>query len=210
MICGIDEAGRGPVLGDLVIAGLCCNDEDENPLRRIGVRDSKVLTPRRREELFKTLTTGYIYEIVSITPSQIDKLRLRFTLNEIEAMAFARIIDKLKPSKAYIDCADVVPKNFRNVIEANLHHECSLIIEHKADERYPVVAASSVIAKVTRDAGIKRLSQEYGPMGSGYPSDPATKEFLSRWLRKHRSYPPFARRSWKTASRAANLSLHDF
>lgn len=210
MICGIDEAGRGPVFGDLVIAGLCCNAEDESTLRRIGVKDSKVLTPGKREGLFKTLTKDYTYEIVSITPSQLDKLRLRCTLNEIEAMAFARIIDKLKPSKAYIDCADVVPKNFKRAIKANLSHDCSLIIEHRADERYPVVAASSVIAKVTRDAGIKRLSREYGPIGSGYPSDPATREFLSRWLREHHSYPPFARRSWKTASRAANLSLHDF
>lgn len=210
MICGIDEAGRGPVLGDLVIAGLCCNPEEESVLRRIGVKDSKVLTPRRREELFKTLTKEYTYEIVSIPPSQIDKLRLHSSLNEIEAVAFARIIDKLRPARAYIDCADVVPRNFKNAIEATLRHKCRLIIEHRADERYPVVAAGSVIAKVTRDAGIKRLSREYGPMGSGYPSDPATREFLSRWLREHRSYPPFVRRSWKTASRAANLSLHDF
>jgi ribonuclease HII len=210
MICGIDEAGRGPVLGDLVVAGLCCPAEEENTLAEMGVRDSKALAPSRREELFQLLTKSYPYEVVVITPAQLDKLRIRYTLNEIEAAAFARIIDRLKPSMVFIDCAGASRRSFRKAIETSLRHKCSLVVEHRADERYPAVAAASIIAKVTRDEGIKRLSRTYGPMGSGYPSDPATREFLSRWLREHRSYPPFARRSWKTASRAANSSLLDF
>jgi ribonuclease HII len=176
----------------------------------MGVRDSKTLTPSRREEIFRFLTRRYPYEVVVITPAQLDKLRLRYSLNEIEAAAFARIINSLKPSTVFIDCAGASLRSFRKAIETSLRHKCSLVVEHKADEKYPVVAAGSIIAKVTRDEGIKELSRTYGYVGSGYPSDPATREFLSRWLRKHGSYPPFARRSWKTASKAANLSLHDF
>jgi|TARA_B100001964_G_scaffold228142_1_gene278884 ribonuclease HII len=210
MICGLDEAGRGPVLGDLVVAGICCNEEDVKILKEIGVNDSKVLSPKKREKLFKILTRDYLFDIVSISPQQLDKLRLKYTLNVIEAIAFAKIIDRLKPSKAYIDCADPIPNNFKNAIEQNLQHECRLVIEHKADQKYPVVSAGSIIAKVTRDAKIKMLSQEYGSIGSGYPADPITREFLSKWIRKYRSYPPFVRKSWKTTSKTANLKIDDF
>lgn len=210
MICGIDEAGRGPVLGDLVIAGLCCPSGEESVLSERGVKDSKALSPSRRKELYRFLTRNYPYEVVLITPAQLDKLRLRYTLNEIEAAAFAGIINKLKPSRVFIDCAGSSPRSFRKAIKAGLKHKCSLVVECRADKRYPVVAAGSIIAKVMRDEGIKKLSRIYGSMGSGYPADPATREFLSRWLRKHGSYPPFVRRSWKTASRVGNLSLLEF
>lgn len=210
MICGIDEAGRGPVFGDLVIAGFGCEPEDETFLRDIGVRDSKVLSPVKRKKIYETLIATYQYEVVVITPSQLDKLRQKYSLNEIEASAFAEIINRLQPSRAYVDCASVSLKGFTREIRATLKCDCDLIVEHKADKKYPVVAAGSIIAKVIRDAGIQSLAETYGSIGSGYPSDPVTMEFLERWVREHRSYPPFARRSWKTASRAGNMSLHDF
>lgn len=210
MICGIDEAGRGPVFGDLVIAGLACEPEEEEKLRELGVKDSKALSPSRREKLYDALVHGYPYKVVIITPSQLDRLRQRYSLNDIEATAFADILNRLRPAKAYLDCASASQKKFTRAVEAGLRFGCDLVVEHKADERYPVVSAGSIIAKVTRDKGIKTLAETYGSIGSGYPSDPATKEFLSRWIKEHRSYPPFARRSWKTASRAGNLSLHDF
>jgi ribonuclease HII len=210
MICGIDEAGRGPVLGDLVIAGLCCKREDEDLLREIGVKDSKVLSPSKREEIYETLVSRYPFEVVVITPAQLDKLRQRYSLNEIEASAFADIINRLQPSSAFVDCAGVSETGFAKAVKRGLRVDCSLVVEHKADERYPVVAAGSILAKVIRDRGIRALSRMYGAIGSGYPSDPVTVEFLHRWIREHRSYPPFARKSWKTSSRAGNLTLHDF
>ncbi len=210
MICGIDEAGRGPVFGDLVIAGVACEPGEEGEMRELGVKDSKALSPSKREEIYEKLIRMYPYEVVVITPSELDKMRLKYTLNEIEASAFAEIINRLQPSRAYLDCASASQRGFTRDVKASLRSECELIVEHKADERYPVVAAGSIVAKVTRDRGIKVLAETYGSIGSGYPSDPVTKEFLSRWIREHRSYPPFARKSWKTASRAGNLSLHDF
>ena len=210
MICGIDEAGRGPVLGDLVIAALGCEPGDEDFLREIGVKDSKVLSPSTRERIYEALVSRFPFEVVVITPAQLDKLRQKYSLNEIEASGFAYIINRLQPSKAYIDCAGASRKGFAKAVKKGLKIDCSLVVEHKADERYPVVAAGSILAKVTRDRGIRALSEMYGSIGSGYPSDPVTVEFLQRWVREHRSYPPFARRSWKTSSRAGNLSLHDF
>lgn len=210
MICGIDEAGRGPVLGDLVIAGFGCEPEDEDLLRDIGVKDSKALSSSKREELYEFLTSRFFYKVVVITPAQLDKLRSKYSLNEIEASAFAEIINSLQPTKAYVDCAGRSITSFEKTLRMMLKYECELIVEHKADVNYPIVAASSIIAKVTRDRGIKSLSETYGAIGSGYPSDPVTIKFLRRWVKKHHSYPPFARRSWKTASRMGNLSLHDF
>jgi ribonuclease HII len=210
MICGIDEAGRGPVFGDLVIAGLKCKPEDEALLKDMGVRDSKALSPYKREEIYKIITKKYPYKVIVITPAQLDKLRIKFSLNEIEATGFAEIINHLHPSKAYIDCAGVSRKGFSESVKSGLKHNCRLVVEHKADQRYPVVSAGSIIAKVTRDRGIKILAETYGPIGSGYPSDPVTRKFLERWIKENHTYPPFARRSWKTTSRAGNMSLQDF
>jgi ribonuclease HII len=210
MICGIDEAGRGSVLGNLVIAGVFCGEDEVERLGEIGVKDSKKLSKSERAKLYKKLVSEFEYLVIKISPSEVDKRRKRISLNELEGEKFAEIINVLKPEKAYIDCADVVPANFRNHIMKKIDCKCELIIEHKADAAYPIVSAASIIAKVERDAGIEKLGEEYGDIGSGYPSDPKTIAFIENWYRKNRFLPGFMRKSWKTASRVKNCKLSEF
>lgn len=208
MICGVDEAGRGSMLGDLVIAGISCGEDDVEYLGKIGVRDSKKLNKRKRAELYEKLTSEFKYHIVRISPSEIDKRSI--SLNELEGEKFGEIINALMPAKAYLDCADAVPANFHRYVLKSLNCSCELIIEHKADVTYHIVSAASIVAKVERDAGIEQLKRQYGEIGSGYPSDPKTIAFIENWYRKNRFMPNFVRKSWKTASRIENSRLSEF
>lgn len=211
MFCGIDEAGRGPVLGPLVIAGIACDDEGLRNLGSMCKRDSKRTPPDKREKLHEILTKEYPYRIIKIAPNELDRARKDgVSLNELEGMKFGEILQFLKPNKAFLDCADVLPSNFERHVLKTLRHECELVIEHKADERYPIVAAASIIAKVERDNEIKQLQKKYGDLGSGYASDPKTISFLEGWYREKGELPHFARLTWKTASRAKNAKLLDF
>jgi ribonuclease HII len=206
MICGIDEAGRGPVLGNLVVAGFLCREEDTETLKSMGVRDSKQVDPGTRTKLYAELTSKFEYHVVEVTPVEIDA----HNLNRLEAAKFAEVINALKPKTAYVDCADVSPLNFKNHINADVDFECSLVVEHKADERHHVVSAASIIAKVTRDNHIENLKKEHGDIGSGYPSDPKTIAFIEGYFKEHRSFPHFARKKWKTLDRLKNFKLTDF
>ena len=206
MICGIDEAGRGPVLGSLVVAGLLCREGDIEILKSMGVRDSKQIDPGTRTKLYAELTSKFEYHVLEVTPDEIDANNL----NRLEAAKFAEVINTLKPKTAYVDCADVSPLNFKNHITTKIDIECSLVVEHKADERYHVVSAASIIAKVARDNHIENLKKEYGDIGSGYPSDPKTIAFLEEYFKKHRTFPHFARKKWKTLDRLRNFKLTDF
>ena len=198
MICGVDEAGRGPVLGPLVVCGVCV--EDDKALRRLKVRDSKKLTPAKREELAPKIRKIARIELVEIPAAQIDGLRERMSLNKLEARIFASIIDSLCPKTAFVDAADVDEENFGRMVKRSLIHDVELISEHKADDTYPVVSAASIVAKVQRDARIKEIEVEVGePIGTGYASDPATIEFLERWTKDKKSFPPHTRKSWLTS-----------
>ena len=206
MICGIDEAGRGPVLGNLVVAGLLCREKDIEILKSMGVRDSKQLDPKKRAILHAELTSKFEYHVVEATPDEIDAQNL----NRLEAAKFADVINVLKPKTAYVDCADVSTDNFKKHISSKIDFNCSLVVEHKADERHHVVSAASIIAKVERDNHIESLKKEYGDIGSGYPSDPQTIAFIERYVKKHSTFPHFARKKWKTLDRMKNFKLTDF
>jgi ribonuclease HII len=207
MICGIDEAGRGPVLGNLIIAGIICEKRDQDYLREMGIKDSKQLPPETREKLYDRIVSEFDYHVIRVKPSELNKCK---NLNLLEGMKFAEIINTLQPSVAYLDCADVSPKNFRNYVARHIFYPCDLVVEHKADERYPIVSAASIIAKVERDRDIEKLKIEYGEIGSGYPSDPKTRTFLENWLKENGSFPPFVRKKWKTLGRLGNSKLIDF
>lgn len=196
--CGIDEAGRGPVLGDLVVAGILCAPNEMDRLNEIGVKDSKQLSRAKRAEIYKKLVSEFMYYVVRIPPNEIDESRKKITLNELEGLKFADVINVLKPEKAYIDCADVKPENFRLHMLKALRHKCELVIEHKADRNYPIVSAASIIAKVERDRGIAEITKKYGDVGSGYPSDKKTIKFIEAWYKKNKSFPGFVRKTWKT------------
>jgi len=202
MISGTDEAGRGPVLGPLVVAGVTLEDEDE--LIRNRVKDSKKLSPKRRNYLEKLIKEIAInYEILVIPASEIDDMRKVMTLNEIEVNAFIKVIKKLKPEICYVDSADVNEKRFGNDILSNLSFKTEIISKHKADDIYPIVGAASILAKTRRDEEVRKiadkLEQKIGlPLGSGYPADPITKKFLEAWFDRFGKVPPNTRKSWKT------------
>ena len=182
-ILGIDEAGRGSVLGPMVIAGVVVREKMGKVLERMGVKDSKRLTPNRRTILSRKLRKMFDFEIVVISAREIDELRENgVNLNEIEKNAMESIILKLKPEKAIVDAVDVKAERFQE----NLCNDTgyNVLAEHKADDKYIEVSAASIIAKAERDAYIKEINEEYiksGGIGSGYPSDPTTKKFLTNY-----------------------------
>ncbi|WP_405290431.1 ribonuclease HII [Methanobrevibacter sp.] len=200
-ILGIDEAGRGSVLGPLVIAGVVVPEKMEKVLERMGVKDSKRLVPHRRTILSRKLKKMFDYEIVVISAREIDEMRANgINLNEIEKNAMESILLKMKPEKAIVDAVDVKAERFQE----NLCNDTGLnvIAEHKADDKYIEVSAASIIAKAERDDRIAQINKEFiksGGIGSGYPSDPKTKEFLTNYT--YDEMPDFVRRSWATVAK---------
>ena len=201
-ILGIDEAGRGPVIGPLIVAGVVIPEEKQNILDRMGVKDSKRLTPNRRKVLSRKLKNMFQYETVTITARDIDNLRAKdVNLNEIERMAMVKIIESLDFDKAILDSVDIKPERFVSDIKEVVGDK-NIMAEHKADDNYLEVAAASIIAKVQRDEIIEELNKDYrkiGPLGSGYPSDPTTKNFLTNFT--YDEMPDCVRKSWATVQK---------
>jgi ribonuclease HII len=205
MICGVDEAGRGPVIGPLVVCGVAV--EDDAGLRALGVRDSKSLSRKRREELAPRIFEISSVEVLELPAEELDSMRSRMTLNEIEAMMFARIVDKLSPEVAYLDAADASEARFSKLVLSCMTCGARTVSRHRADSEFPVVSAASIIAKVTRDKRIDLIQEEFGePIGSGYTSDPLTRSFIQGWLERERSLPPHVRRSWATSQKLMTMN----
>lgn len=197
-ILGIDEAGRGPVLGPLVVAGVLC--EDQEALRELGVRDSKQLTPRRRETLAAEIARVATSRILSVTAAELDASMEEESLNRVEARLFAEVIRELAPDEVIVDCCDTNEDRFGARVLRDLGYDLPLRAEHKADQTHPVVSAASIMAKVARDEAVARIERELGqPVGSGYAHDPHTRAFLKRWVTAHGEMPPDARLAWKTS-----------
>lgn len=195
-ILGIDEAGRGPVIGPLIIAGVMLPKEKIKILEKLQVKDSKKLTPRKRTYLAKKIKKISKYYLKRIDAQTIDKLRQEgVNLNEIEKRAITDIINQAKPDHAIIDSPDIKPKRFEKEIKKLT--KASIKAEHGADTKYPIVSAASIIAKDQREKEIEKIKKEYRvEFGSGYPNDPLTKKFLSQ-LDPNR-LPDFIRKSWAT------------
>jgi len=205
-VVGVDDAGRGAIIGPLVIAGVLINEQDLPRLEELGVKDSKLLSPHRREQLAEEIKKLALkYHIVKLAPAEIDKVvetgRKLHRLNRLEAQTMAKVIAALKPDVAYVDASDVLADRFKSHIEESLPFEVRIVSEHKADAKYPVVSAASIIAKVERDRAIAELQESHGNMGCGYPTDAKTIEFLESWIQRFGSYPDFVRKSWKPAKR---------
>jgi ribonuclease HII len=198
VICGVDEAGKGSVLGPMVIAAVGIASEDA--LADLGVKDSKLLPQKERERLYSLIRKRCRITTVKLDAQEIDSVRTQMTLNSAVARAHARAIDRLSPSCAYVDACDVNAFRYAEMVKNNLELECEIVSEHHADEKFPVVSAASIVAKVTRDRAISVLAKKYGEIGSGYPSDPVTIRYLTAYIDDHRHPPPIARKSWKTVS----------
>ena len=205
-IAGVDDVGRGPIIGPLVIAGILIPDDAQEALRTMGVRDSKLLTSEARTRLdakIRSVVTKVAF--AEAQPKEIDDFvlhggRLR-RLNFLEARMMAQVIGQLEPEEAYVDASDVNEARYAESIREALPGHLKgikIFSEHHADRTFPVVSAASIIAKVMRDAAIIGLHCDYGDFGSGYITDPKTMSFLRGWRRTHAEYPPIVRLSWKT------------
>ena len=185
----------------MVVCAFAVKAGDLQALRDLGVRDSKVLSPSRRESLvapLEALAAGIHF--VEIPPAEMD----RRNLNELELEAFAACILAIRPSAVTVD-APVGPRGiprFRTRLLERIHPLVpELVAENRADARFPVVSAASILAKVVRDRRIDEMRSKYGDIGTGYPSDPKTRAFLERWLAEHGTPPPIARARWGTFAR---------
>ena len=204
MLCGIDEAGRGPVMGPLVVAAVMI--EDDGPLRKIGVKDSKKLSPAVREKMYAEITEVSGHRTIVLSAEEIDSERSRMTMNEIELQMFADAVVGTDVSEVYADCPDVNTASFSSSLSRKLGG-MKVTAEHKADDVYPIVSAASIIAKVTRDRIIQQISDEFGEdIGSGYPSDPVTIDFIAKWIKENGNAPPYTRRSWETVRKMMSSS----
>jgi ribonuclease HII len=185
IICGVDEAGRGPVLGPMVLAGIAISEDKLPQLKEMGVKDSKLLTPKKRLELYdKIIELVDNYCILEVSPNEIDQCNADGTnLNQLEAIKIAHILTELKPNKVFVDSPEPANggKKFGDMILAHMNgNTLNIVAEHGADLKYPCSSAASILAKVTRDRTIKCIEKEIGHcIGSGYPADPKCKEFLA-------------------------------
>jgi len=206
-ILGVDDAGRGCVIGPLVVAGVLIDESSQSELLELGVRDSKLLSRRRRKQLFEGIKRIAIAtHVVKVSPAEIDKVvnsrRRLHKLNRLEAQAMAKVIRALRPDVAIVDASDVLADRYRRHITELLSFQVKVISEHKADKNYPVVSAASIIAKVERDDSIETLKAQHGDFGSGYMTDLKTKVFIESLIEECGVYPDFVRCSWKPAKEA--------
>lgn len=205
LVAGLDEAGRGPVIGPMVIAGVVIDDSRIPQLLDIGVKDSKKLTPKKREELL-----GSIMELIErhrveiIPPEAIDGIRVAKNINLLEVEVFTGIINRLSPDVAQIGSVDVDCTRFKKRICAGINQSVEVISVHHAEDAYPAVAAASIVAKTARDGEIASLWEQYGDFGSGYPSDPKTRAYIINKIELGEALPPIVRHSWKTITELAN------
>ncbi|MEM4244993.1 MAG: ribonuclease HII [Candidatus Nanoarchaeia archaeon] len=200
LVLGIDEAGRGPVIGPLVISGVLIEEEKQEKLKAMGVRDSKLVLPRKRSALYKKIkAVAKKYKILVVSPKEIDHAvdgNDGLNLNWLEAIKSAEIINALQPEKVFLDCPSPNKSAYVSYIRRFLKNkEVEIIAEHKAESKFPVVAAASILSKVVRDAEIRKLEKKYGKIGPGYQSNHITKKFIEENWEKH---PEIFRKSWMT------------
>ena len=203
-ICGVDDAGRGSMIGPMVIAGISIEKKNIPKLRKLGVRDSKKLSPKKRELLYKEIIKLVDdYHVIRIPPKTIDKYVFEHNLNHLEAKKMAAVITHLKSEISYVDSCDVNATRFGREI-SDLSNKSKVRSYHYADSRFVVVSAASIIAKVSRDRSITRLNKNY-QFGSGYPSDKKSVNFVKKLVSAKKPLPSSVRKSWKPVQKILGL-----
>jgi len=205
-IAGIDEAGRGAVVGPLVVCSAYCNRDDEKKLKRICKKDSKQLSAKQRQEVYAQLKPFCSFRWVEISAADLNRMMGEMNLNDIEAKAMADLAKRVKDGDLMIDMLDRYAWTFRKRMEKFGVNRFEA--EHKADENYPIVAAASICAKLVRDAKIEKIKEEVGDFGSGYPSDRKTIAALKD-KDKRKKIAPFVRERWKTLDRLFQKKLFE-
>ncbi len=210
-ILGVDEAGKGPVIGPLVIAGCLIDESTEKEFKKLGIKDSKELTPKRRDYLANIIREkAETFEIIVVSPGEIDKsLNSGVNLNQLEAVKIAEIINRInkgfKKIKVVIDCPSVGILKWKDSVKVKIKNLSNLEVycEHKADKNSIAVSAASILAKSIREREMDVLKEKYGTeIGSGYPSDPATMYYLESNADNPKSASIF-RKTWETWKRAS-------
>jgi len=199
-----------------VIGVATIDSEKEAELKKLGAKDSKLISPVGRERLYPIMKETCVEtHTIKITAEELNVLMDKFSLNEIEAMKAAELLKllKKKPAKLFVDSPDGVAKRFEERIRAYLPKESNLKLEicseHKADYNYPVVSAASIVAKVDRDAEIEKIKKIVGEdFGSGYSSDPRTIDFLKRNLARP-EVRKFVRMKWETVAKLGQTKLFE-
>lgn len=201
-LLGIDEAGRGAWVGPLVVGAFALERSRLDELRAAGVRDSKLLSPKQRERIYARIGEIGSPRSIEIGPAEIDRHVALRKLNDLEANAFGRLARDLPGAVTYVDACDVDERRFGRKVAAAAGAGARIVSHHRADRDHPLVGAASIVAKVRRDRAIARLSEELGEdLGSGYPSDPTTVEFVRRRVPSGARPPPWLRASWSTTAR---------
>jgi ribonuclease HII len=196
IIAGIDEAGRGPLVGPMVVAAVVLTKASLEKLAKAGVRDSKRLSRSAREKLAPIIIENSLATIaVVLAPKDLDENNI----NTLEIKAIERILTSISTilgfcPKTYIDLFAPLEKI------SNLYSICpDMVAEYGADARYYVVGAASIVAKVLRDWYIEKIKNLVGDFGSGYPSDPRTREWISSADAEDiKLISPFIRHKWST------------
>jgi len=205
-VLGIDEAGRGPVVGPLVICGVLLRKSKLDQLAGRGIKDSKLLSSSRRQTLkeeIESLAEGV--EMVIISPSEIDSCNI----GDLELKGMVKLINRFLPDQVFVDALtsrpDLYERKIRSLLFSKIRVE--LVVENRADKNYPIVGAASILAKVERDRRIRFLEKKYGALGSGYPSDPRTIDFLRNYFRVYGDFPGVVRRRWRTIQKLKEEKL---
>ncbi|MEK6819628.1 MAG: ribonuclease HII [Nanoarchaeota archaeon] len=203
---GIDDAGRGPVIGPMVLAGCLINEEVEKEFKNLGVKDSKQLTDKRREFLAEIIREkAETFEVIIIHPKEIDSKNLEgVNLNDVEAFACAQIINKINKGfdsiKVIMDCPSTNLEKWKDLVKTKVSilKNLEVVCEHKADINHIAVSAASILAKSAREKEMSKLKEKYGKeIGSGYSSDPLTTKFVEKNIKKYDDDGIF-RKSWAT------------
>jgi ribonuclease HII len=208
-IIGIDDAGRGPVLGPMSLAGVMIDSESEQEkIKLLGAKDSKLLTPIQRKKIKDQVQLTYKYKIVDSEPKEIDDFP---NLNSLEALKASMIVNHLikdidEKVKVIVDAPSTNASAWGEQLKELIlkKDQVEIVSEHKADLNYPVVSAASILAKENREKNIRKLKKELdADFGSGYPADPKTKKFLEEnW--NNEKFEGLIRKSWSTYKKIAD------
>lgn len=207
LIFGLDEAGKGPIIGPMVLAAVAIEEENKEKLESLPIKDSKLLSKKQREELYdQIIKVVKSYKILIVTPEEIDNAvdgNNELNLNWLEAHKTADIINELNPDEAFIDCPSPNITKYQTYLFNLINNKkLNLVCSHKAESLFKVVAAASILAKVTRDREVEKIQKTVtGDIGSGYPADPLTKKFIKE---NFEIYPNIMRKSWATYKKLVN------
>lgn len=211
-VLGIDEAGRGAVLGPLVVSGVLVPGEGLDTLVELGARDSKAVPRERRKELLAGIAQAAWVKAVVIPARVVDQENL----TQLELSAAAKIVEEASPVTRHPSPITVVmdapvapgaiPAFRARLASATGLPEGAISAYPKADSLHPAVSAASLAAKVIRDAYVAYLHTRYGDFGWGYPGEGKVVAFLTRWLAERGGLPPICRTRWRTVKRLLDRS----